>query len=569
MSCACSRPGDRPAGPCRSTVATLEIAEAVPDAFEGVDIALFSRRRRHLARSRAAGRRPRRDRHRQLVRLADGHDHPAGRLPGQPGRPRGPPGHHRQPELLDDAARAGPDGAARHGRPRAGRGRHLPVGLRHGRATRSPSSRARSGRTSPARHRPRRVYPHPIAFNALPEIDVFLDERLHQGGVEGRQREPQDPAPAGPADLVHGGPHPGLRQPLGGRPRRDARPDDARSGTPAVRRGPGRDRPGRPGRAIATRWRPRRPAATRSSSGASAATSRSRTTAGSPSGSCRTTCARARRRTPSSWPRSCASATGSAPRRSAAPARTSGLGPPRPRRDRGRAPSSARGHRRGGPGLHELPAARDADAGGPGRGRPRDRGRVRRRGPRLQRGPAGPAVRRSRRRPAGQAARPHRLAARGRVHHERREVPAARQPRPAAGRDRRLRAVPAPAARGPRSGGRGHPRPLLDGHVHARRADLAGARDRPPGGSGHRRGERAGVRDVPPGRGSPDRRPSSATAMPTSPPSRQPCSTRAGAGSPSELSRPSNPSANPTANPSPKPIPFSRHRPRPTNRPLN
>ena len=63
----------------------------------------------------------------------------------------------------------------------------------------------------------------------------------------------------------------------------------------------------------------------------------------------------------------------------------------------------------------------------------------------------------------------HRLAARGRLHHQRRQVPPARQPRPRARRDRRLRAVPRAPARGARPGGRGHPRPLLDGHVHARR----------------------------------------------------------------------------------------------------
>jgi aspartate-semialdehyde dehydrogenase len=46
-------------------------------------------------------------------------------------------------------------------------------------------------------------------------------ERLHPRGVEGRDGEPQDPAPAGPAGLVHGRPRPGLREPLRGRPRRD------------------------------------------------------------------------------------------------------------------------------------------------------------------------------------------------------------------------------------------------------------------------------------------------------------------------------------------------------------
>ena len=75
-------------------------------------------------------------------------------------------------------------------------------------------------------------------------------QRLHQGGVEGRHREPQDPAPARPADLVHGRPRAGLRGPLRGGPRRDrasrSRPDRARELFAAV---PGVDRPGRPGRA--------------------------------------------------------------------------------------------------------------------------------------------------------------------------------------------------------------------------------------------------------------------------------------------------------------------------------
>ena len=42
MSCACSPPGDRPGGRVSIDGRTLEIAEAVPDAFDGVDIALFS-----------------------------------------------------------------------------------------------------------------------------------------------------------------------------------------------------------------------------------------------------------------------------------------------------------------------------------------------------------------------------------------------------------------------------------------------------------------------------------------------------------------------------------------------
>ena len=186
-------------------------------------------RRRHLARARPRGRRPRRDGHRQLVGLADGPDDPARRVAGQPRRPRGPPGHHRQPELLDDAARAGAHGAARQRRPRAGRRRHLPVGLGHRRGRhRRAGGQVRAHVAGEPRSR--RGLPAPDRLQRAARDRRLPPQRLHQGGVEGRHREPQDPAPAGPADLVHGGPHPGLRQPFGGGPRRDARADHARSG---------------------------------------------------------------------------------------------------------------------------------------------------------------------------------------------------------------------------------------------------------------------------------------------------------------------------------------------------
>ena len=86
---------------------TLEIGEATPDAFDGVDIALFSAGGDISTRARARGGEAWRHRHRQLVGLADGSARAARRLAGQPRRPRGARGHHRQPELLDDA-----DGAA-------------------------------------------------------------------------------------------------------------------------------------------------------------------------------------------------------------------------------------------------------------------------------------------------------------------------------------------------------------------------------------------------------------------------------------------------------------------------
>ena len=215
------------------------------------------RRRRHLARARAAAAARGRHGHRQLVGVADG-----------PERSRS-----SSPRSIRTTSRATKASSpTRTARRCSSRRCSWPC------ATASAWSAWSSTRTSPSparaptriaelegqirahvdgrgRSQPR-VYPHPIAFNALPEIDVFLAQRLHQGGVEGRQREPQDPGPAGPAHLVHGRPHPGLRQPLRGGPRRDARSDDAGTGARAVRGRPGRHRPGRSGRRTTTRWPP-------------------------------------------------------------------------------------------------------------------------------------------------------------------------------------------------------------------------------------------------------------------------------------------------------------------------
>ena len=237
---------------------------------------------------------------------------------------------------------------------------------------------------------------------------------------------------------------PGLREPLRGRPRRDPGPDHAGPRPRAVR---GHDRASwsrTTRRTTSTRSRWTRPGRTWCSWAGCARTRRSRTTAGSRSGSCRTTCARARRPTPWRSRRCSWSAAGSARAASARPRQRPGDRPRDPRR----APRGARADRERGPRLHPLPAARGPDARRPGRGRPGHRGRVRGRGPGLQRGPRGPPVRRPRRGPARAAPRRRRLAARGRVHHERREVPPARQPGPAAGRDRGLRAVPASPAGG-------------------------------------------------------------------------------------------------------------------------
>ena len=116
-----------------------------------------------------------RDRDRQLERLAHGPQGAADRQPGEPGRRRVARGHHRQPQLLDHAARAGADGPARHGRDRAGRRRHLPVRVGHRRGGAGRAGEPDPGSRRRASPRSASVYPHPIAFNALPEIDVFLD----------------------------------------------------------------------------------------------------------------------------------------------------------------------------------------------------------------------------------------------------------------------------------------------------------------------------------------------------------------------------------------------------------
>ena len=209
--------------------ATHEVREAPPEAFDGVDIALFSAGGDVSRGPRPGRRRPRRHGHRQLERLADGARRPARREPGEPGRRRLARGDHRQPELLDDAARAGAHGPARHGRPRAGRRRHVPERVRD---RRRGDRRARGPDPRPRRRRAqdRDRLPAPDRLQRPARDRRLPRQRLHPRGVEGRHREPQDPPPAGPADLVHGRPRPGLRQPLRGGPRRDESSRSRRSG---------------------------------------------------------------------------------------------------------------------------------------------------------------------------------------------------------------------------------------------------------------------------------------------------------------------------------------------------
>ena len=124
------------------------------------------------------------------------------------------------------------------------------------------------------------IYPHPIAFNALPHIDVFLDNGytkeewkvvtesrkiLHLPDLRISCTAVRVPVFISHSEAVHVE----TRAPI--TPGRGAR---------AVRRRQGRRRAGRPGRRTCTRWRPRPPARTRSTSAGSARTCRSTATAG-------------------------------------------------------------------------------------------------------------------------------------------------------------------------------------------------------------------------------------------------------------------------------------------------
>ena len=210
------------------------------------------------------------------------------------------------------------------------------------------------------------VYPHPIAFNALPEIDVFLPNGYtkEEWKVVTESRKILDlpdlrmsctavriPVHVSHSEAVHV---------------ETQRADHARSVRasclPRFRASSSATTPPNTN----TRSRAMPPAVTRSSSGECAAIRRSLTGAGSPCGSCPTTCARARQRTPWSWPRRSSSATGSPTRRrvgrraTEGPCRNRRVGEPR---DAGRAPGGARGHRRRGAGVHPMSPPRDPDAG--------------------------------------------------------------------------------------------------------------------------------------------------------------------------------------------------------------
>ena len=267
---------------------TLEIGEAVADAFEGVDIALFSAGA-DVSRELAPGRgRPRRHRHRQLV------------APG--GWTRRSRSSSRRSTRTTSRATEGIIA-----NPNCSTMQLVPVlmALRDAVGLErvvvdtyqsvSGTGARRDRRAREPDPRPRRPASAKVATR-LPAPDrvqrAARDRRLPRTTATPRRSGRSSPRAARSShlpdlrDLVHGGPHPGLRQPLRGGPRRDARrrsrPERARELFAAV---PGvvvQDDPAEP--RLPARDRGRR-AATRSSSGASGATRRSPTTAASPSGS--------------------------------------------------------------------------------------------------------------------------------------------------------------------------------------------------------------------------------------------------------------------------------------------
>ena len=351
------------------------------------------------------------------------------------------------------------------------------------------------------------VYPHPIAFNALPEIDVFLANGYTKEEWKVVTREPQDPRPArtcasrarrSASRSSSATPRPihvETREPItpgaGSRAvRRRARASSSRTTRPSIDYPLATEAAGRDEDL-------RRPRPARSSRSPTTAVSRFWVVSDNLRKGAATNARRDRRDPPRAR-------TGSSQRRPAAPGRTERPAPmatPRPRRDRRRAPGGARGDRRRGPGLHELPS-RTRPGRRPSRARatptPRSSSSAR---AGLQRGPPGTAVRRPRRRPAGQAPR-HRSAGGART--------CSSPTSSSAGRRTTATRSPTrspPARRTCGASSRSSIRRVVVtlgrysmGDVHARRADLAGARHGPAGRSGDGRRVGARVRDVPPGR---------------------------------------------------------------------
>ena len=167
----------------------IRVEDAATADPSGLDIAIFSAGGVDVAGAGAEVRRRRRDRHRQLLGLADGPGRAAGGRRGQRrARSTTPQGHHRQPELHDHGRDAGAQAAARRGRPASADRLDLPGGVRRraGRRRRARQAGAPGRRSTAAAADPRRLggrpsrepvkYVRPIAFNVLPLAGSIVDD---------------------------------------------------------------------------------------------------------------------------------------------------------------------------------------------------------------------------------------------------------------------------------------------------------------------------------------------------------------------------------------------------------
>ncbi len=194
------------------------------ESIQGFDLALFS-----AGGSTSGEWAPRfvgggRDRDRQLLALAHAGRRAAGRQRGQPRGARLPPGHHRQPQLLDDADGRRAEADPRRGGHRAAGDQHLPgrVGHRQARGGRA----ARPVPRAAARARDRaaeRLRPPDRVQRAAPRRHLRRRRGPHRRGAQADQRDAQDPRRSGDPRLRHVRARAGRQRPLRGRQRADAR----------------------------------------------------------------------------------------------------------------------------------------------------------------------------------------------------------------------------------------------------------------------------------------------------------------------------------------------------------